>query len=207
MRAGFQPAVHAIGDAANRVALELLHRASRKASKAIRPRIEHAQIVTAEDATRFGTMGIIASVQPVHCTSDHSWTTSRLGSKRVEEAFPWRRFLEGGALLPFGSDAPVEDPNPFEGMVSAETRQDPEGQPPGGFVPAQRLTRAEAIRGFTWANGQALLRKDLGIIKTGAAADLLWVEAPMASLTAAELRKVKPGRVWINGKEVALPKR
>lgn len=207
LRAGYQPAVHAIGDAANRVALEVLERASKKASKAIHPRIEHAQIVTAEDAARFGALGIIASVQPVHCTSDHAWTPTRLGPKRVAEAFPWRRFLDGGALLPFGSDAPVEDPDPFAGLASAETREDPEGQPPGGFIPAQRLTRTEAIRGFTWANGQALLRKDLGIIKAGAVADLLWVEAPMATLAAAELRRLRAGRVWINGTEVALPKR
>jgi predicted amidohydrolase YtcJ len=205
LRAGYQPAIHAIGDAANRMALELLQRASRKASKTLHPRIEHAQIVAPEDAARFGSLGIIASVQPVHCTSDHAWTPARLGPKRVDEAFPWRRFLEGGALMPFGSDAPVEDPNPFFGLASAETRQDPEGEPPGGFLPSQRLTRVESIRGFTWANGQALMRKDLGIIKAGATADLLWVEAPMATLPAADLRKLKPGRVWINGKEVRLP--
>lgn len=206
LRAGYQPAIHAIGDAANRMALELLQRAGRKSAKAIQPRIEHAQIVTPEDAARFGALGIIASVQPVHCTSDHAWTPARLGPKRVEEAFPWRRFLDGGALLPFGSDAPVEDPNPFFGLASAETRQDPEGEPPGGFLPGQRLTRTEAIRGFTWANGKALLRKDLGVIKAGAVADLLWVQAPLATLPASELRKLRPGRIWINGKEVPLPK-
>ena len=123
---------------------------------------------------------------------------------RVEEAFPWRRFVEGGALLAFGSDAPVEDPNPFFGLASAETRQDPEGQPPGGFLPGQRLTRVEALRGYTWGNGQALGRKDLGVLKAGAAADLLWVEAPMATLPAPDLRKLRPGRVWIAGREAAL---
>ena len=207
LRAGYQPAVHAIGDAANRMALELLQRAARKAGKAVRPRIEHAQIVAPEDAARFGPLGIIASVQPVHCTSDHAWTPARLGPKRVEEAFPWRRFLEAGALLPFGSDAPVEDPNPFFGMASAETRQDPAGEPPGGFLPSQRLDRAESIRGFTWANGQALLRKDLGVIKAGAVADLLWVQAPLATVPPADLRTLSPGRIWINGREVPLPKR
>lgn len=207
LRAGYQPAIHAIGDAANRMALELLQRASRKAGRAVQPRIEHAQIVAPEDAARFGSLGIIASVQPVHCTSDHAWTPARLGPKRVEGAFPWRRFLDGGALLPFGSDAPVEDANPFFGLASAETRQDPAGEPPGGFLPSQRLSRTEAVRGFTWANGQALLRKDLGIIKAGAVADLLWVQAPLATLPAADLRKLTPGRIWINGKEVPLPKR
>lgn len=206
MRAGYQPAIHAIGDAANRVALDVLERAMKKAPRSVHPRIEHAQIVTAEDAARFGNLGVIASVQPVHCTSDHSWTPARLGPKRVENAFPWRRFLEAGALMPFGSDAPVEDPNPYQGLAAAETRQDPEGQPPGGFIPSQRLTRVESVRGFTWANGQALLRKDLGVIKQGAAADLLWVEAPLATLPSADLRSLRPGRVWINSREVQLPK-
>ncbi|MBI4911536.1 MAG: amidohydrolase [Acidobacteria bacterium] len=201
LRAGYQPAIHAIGDAANRMALELLERARRKAPRSLHPRIEHAQIVAPEDAARFGPLGIVASIQPVHCTSDHSWTPARLGPSRVEEAFPWRRFLQGGALLAFGSDAPVEDPNPFYGLASAETRQDPEGQPPGGFLPAQNLTRAESLRGFTWGNGQALGRKDLGVLKAGAVADLLWVQAPLGELPPSELRKLRPGRMWLDGRE------
>jgi predicted amidohydrolase YtcJ len=203
LRAGYQPAVHAIGDAANMAALQVLSQARAKGRKGLMPRVEHAQIVTPEDAARFGPLGIVASIQPVHCTSDHAWTPARLGPKRLDEAFPWRRFLDGGALLAFGSDAPVEDPNPFFGLASAETRQDPEGQPPGGFLPGQRLTRAESLRGFTWGNAQALGRKDLGVLKPGAVADLLWVEAPLATLPAQELRQLRPGRVWVGGREAA----
>lgn len=207
MRAGFQPAIHAIGDAANRAALDLIAAAERKAGRPgnLPPRIEHAQIVTSEDAARFGKLGVVASVQPVHCTSDHSWTPARLGPARLDEAFPWRTLANGGALLAFGSDAPVEAPNPFVGLAAAETRQDPEGDPPGGFLPTQRLTRAEAIHAYTAGNAAALGHaKDLGVLQKGAVADLLWVQAPLGDLSPEALRKVRPGRLWVNGVEVPL---
>jgi hypothetical protein len=205
MRAGFQPAIHAIGDAANRRALDLLATAMNKGKPSLPPRIEHAQIVTAGDAARFGKLGVVASVQPVHCTSDHNWTPARLGSERLDEAFPWRRIVEGGALLAFGSDAPVEDPNPFVALAAAETRQDPQGDPPGGFLPDQRLSRLEAVRAYTTGNAKALGHgKDMGTIKKGAVADLLWVQAPLGDITPQALRKVRPGRLWVNGVEIPL---
>ncbi len=207
MRAGYQPAIHAIGDAANLAALDLIAAAERKTGRpgALPPRIEHAQIVTAEDAARFGKLGVVASIQPVHCPSDHSWTPARLGPERVGEAFPWRSLANGGALLAFGSDAPVEAANPFIALAAAETRQDPDGNPPGGFLPAQRLTRAEAVRAYTAGNAAALGRaKELGVLQKDAVADLLWVQAPMGSMSPEALRKVKPGRLWVNGVEVPL---
>ncbi len=207
MRAGYQPAIHAIGDAANRAALDLLAAAERKAGRRrdLPPRIEHAQIVTDQDAARFGKLGIVASIQPVHCTSDHAWTPARLGPGRLEEAFPWRRLVAGGALLAFGSDAPVEDANPFVSLAAAETRQDPAGDPPGGFRPDQRLSRAEALAGYTSGNARALGHgKDLGVLQRGAVADLLWVQAPLLDLSAEALRKLRPGRLWVNGVEVPL---
>ena len=147
----------------------------------------------------------MASVQPVHCTSDHSWTPARLGSERLNEAFPWRSLVNGGALLAFGSDAPVEDANPFLGLAAAETRQDPQGDPPGGFLPDQRLSRFEAVRAYTAGNAAALGHaKDLGTLQKGAVADLLWVQTPLGNITPEALRKVKPGRLWVNGVEVPL---
>ena len=207
LRAGYQPAIHAIGDAANRAALDLLAAAERKAGRprTLPPRIEHAQIVTPEDAARFGKLGIVASVQPIHCTADHAWTPARLGPDRVKEAFPWRNLVNSGALLAFGSDAPVEDANPFLGLAAAETRQDPAGDPPGGFLPDQRLTRAEALRAYTAGNARALGHaKDLGILQKGAVADLLWVQAPIGALSPEALRALKPGRLWVNGVEARL---
>jgi hypothetical protein len=200
LRAGYQPAIHAIGDAANRAALDLLGRALAKHKSALPPRIEHAQIVTPKDAARFGKLGVVASVQPVHCTSDHAWTPARLGPERLKEAFPWRQFIDGGALLAFGSDAPVEDANPFVALAAAETRQDPQGDPPGGFLPDQRLSRLEAVQAYTAGNAKALGHaRDLGIIQKGAVADLLWVQVPLGKITPEALRKVKPGRLWVNG--------
>jgi predicted amidohydrolase YtcJ len=205
LRAGYQPAIHAIGDAANRAALDLLAAARKRGKGVLAPRIEHAQIVTAEDAARFGKEGVIASIQPVHCTSDHRWTPARLGPGRVNEAFPWRSFAEGGALLAFGSDAPVEATNPFVSLAAAETRQDPEGNPPGGFLPEQRLSRVEAIRAYTTGNAMALGHaKDLGTLVKGALADLLWINAPIGGITPEALRKLRPGRLWVNGVEVPL---
>ncbi|MDE3032574.1 MAG: amidohydrolase [Acidobacteriota bacterium] len=207
MRAGYQPAIHAIGDAANRKALDLLAAAERKAGRPrdLPPRIEHAQIVAPVDDARFGKLGIVASVQPIHCVNDHAWTPARLGPKRLKEAFPWRTLKNGGALLAFGSDAPVADPNPFLGIAAAETRQDAAGDPPGGFLPAQRLSRVEAIRAYTSGNARALGRGTvLGTIRKGAVADLLWVQAPILHLSEKELRALRPGRLWVNGVEVPL---
>ncbi len=203
LRSGYQPAVHAIGDAANRAALDLLEAARKKAQNRVLPRIEHAQIVTAVDAARFGRLGIVASVQPVHCTSDHSWTPARLGPERTPEAFPWRRFLEGKALLAFGSDAPVEEPNPFVALAAAQTRQAPNGDPEGGFLPDQRLTPDESLMAYTAWNAKALGRAELGVIRAGAVADLLWVEAALPTADHAALRKLRPGRLWVNGVEAA----
>ena len=141
-------------------------------------------------------------------SSDHSWTPARLGPERLKEAFPWRSFANGGALLAFGSDTPVEAANPFVGLAAAETRQDPAGEPPGGFLPEQRLSRVEAIRAYTSGNATALGRaKELGTLQKGAVADLLWVQVPIGAITPEALRKVKPGRLWVNGVEVDLAAR
>jgi predicted amidohydrolase YtcJ len=202
MARGQRVAIHAIGDLGNRVALDVLDAAGTKYPKAPKPRVEHVQILADEDVGRFGRLGIFASMQPVHCTSDHAWTPARLGPAREHEAYRWRDLLNGGAVLAFGSDAPNDLPSPWEGLASAETRQDAAGDPPGGWLPDQRLTRAEALRAYTLGNAQALGRKDLGAIRPGAAADLLWVQAPILSLSPAELRALKPGRLWVGGREV-----
>ena len=204
MKAGYQPALHAIGDAGNREALDLLeadlaalgHKPSAPA------RIEHAQIVTDEDAARFGKLGIIASVQPMHCTDDHAWTPRRLGADRVHEAYPWRRILDGGAVVCFGSDTPIADANPFMAMPAAETRQDASGDPPGGFNGGQRMTREEALRAYTLNGAKALGRADqLGRIAPGEAADLVWVNADLETVAPAAMRALKPGRMWVDGHE------
>jgi predicted amidohydrolase YtcJ len=197
-KAGYQAAIHAIGDAANREALELLA----GSSWSLPPRVEHAQIVREEDARRFGPLGVVASVQPIHCADDHAWTPARLGPGRVKEAFPWRTFIQGGAILALGSDAPLAEANPFLGMAAAETRQDAQGLPQGGFLPEHRLDRAESLRGYTLGNARALGRAGLGVLAPGAAADLLWVQAPVHHMHPRELGRLRPGRLWVNGTEI-----
>ncbi len=201
LRAGYQPAAHAIGDAANHAALDVLAKARRKGD-AFAPRVEHAQIVTPSDALAFGKAGLVVSVQPMHLADDHAWTPARLGPERLDGAFPWRSFLKGGAPLVFGSDAPIADANPFPTMAVAETRQDAAGDPSGGFQPLHRLTRSETIRAYTETSGQVLGHRELGLLKVGAVADLLWVQAPILTLSPEELRHLKPGRMWVDGREI-----
>ncbi|HET6330832.1 MAG TPA: amidohydrolase [Holophagaceae bacterium] len=209
MNAGYQPALHAIGDAGNRAALDLLEADLKALGRKpdAPPRIEHAQIVTDEDAARFGRLGIVASVQPMHCTDDHAWTPARLGADWVHEAYPWRRFLDSGGLVAFGSDAPIADANPFMAMPAAETRQDIHSDPPGGFNGDQCMTREETIRAYTLNGAEALGRKgQLGRIAPGEAADLVWVDADIEKTAPKQMLALKPGRMWVAGVEAALPR-
>lgn len=145
---GFQVAVHAIGDRANHLALDVLAELEARRPGG-RPRIEHAQILRPEDVARFGGGGPVASFQPTHATSDLPWAEARLGKARLEAAYAWRGVLDAGGRVAFGSDFPVEEPNPLWGLHAARTREDRRGQPPGGWSPAQRLTGEEALAGFT----------------------------------------------------------
>ena len=156
LRGGFQVWTHAIGDRANRVTLD----AYEKALAAVhpvdpRPRIEHVQILAPPDAERFAKLGVIASVQPTHATSDMPWAETRIGKGRIEGSYAWRTLLKAGARLAGGSDFPVESENPLLGIYAAVTRQDLSGHPPGGWRREQALTRAEALRLFTADNAYA----------------------------------------------------
>ncbi|MFI5118947.1 MAG: amidohydrolase family protein [Thermoanaerobaculia bacterium] len=156
LRAGFQVWTHAIGDRANRVTLDSYE----KALDAVRPvdprmRVEHAQILAPSDLPRFAKLGVIASVQPTHATSDMPWVESRVGPGRLEGAYAWRQLLKSGAHLAGGSDFAVESENPLLGIYAAVTRQDLSGHPPGGWRKGEALTRAEALRLFTTDNAYA----------------------------------------------------
>ncbi|MFZ5444815.1 MAG: amidohydrolase [Myxococcota bacterium] len=167
---GFQVAVHAIGDRANTLALDVLSQLDPK----LRHRVEHAQVLTAADVERFARSGIIASFQPTHATSDMPWAPTRLGPERTRFAYAWRSVLSSGAHVTFGSDFPIEDPNPLLGLYAARTRQDASGAPPQGWMPEQVLSGEEALAGFTtgaaWA-GFAEARR--GLLKEGFDADLV----------------------------------
>lgn len=175
MAAGFQVNIHAIGDRANTLAIDVLQRASAETkTQHLRHRIEHAQIVRLEDIPRMKTAGLIASVQPTHATSDMPWAETRVGPERIEGAYAWRRFLDAGVPLALGSDFPIEQPDPLHGLYSARTRQDPTGAPPGGWRPDQRLTAEEALHGFTTGAAYAAHAEERrGQIAVGMDADFI----------------------------------
>ena len=175
--AGFQVAIHAIGDRANREAMDVFERVEREVPGArdLRMRIEHAQILDAAEIPRFAKLGVIASMQPTHATSDMPWAATRIGEARVEEgAYVWRKLLDAGAVIASGSDFPVEEANPLLGFYAAITRQDPTGKPVGGWMPRQRMTRDEALASFTRQAAFASHAETLiGSIEAGKLADLV----------------------------------
>ena len=168
--AGFQPCVHAIGDRANRIVLDAYQAVDKPD---LRPRLEHAQVLSPSDLTRLGTLGVVASMQPTHATSDMPWAEARLGKERLAGAYAWRSVLDHGAVLAFGSDFPVERPNILEGLYAAITRQDRLGQPPGGWLPQQRLSVSEALAAFTTGAAYASFNDNSrGVLKPGQDADM-----------------------------------
>ncbi|WP_257462368.1 amidohydrolase [Archangium lipolyticum] len=157
MERGFQVCIHAIGDRANTLVVDTLIRASAgTGTKALRHRVEHAQILRPEDIEKLGEAGLVASVQPTHATSDMGWAEARLGAERLKGAYAWRSLKEAGAVLALGSDFPIENPDVLAGLYAARTRQDGGGRPEGGWQPQERLTGEEALEGFTvgpaWAS-------------------------------------------------------
>jgi predicted amidohydrolase YtcJ len=176
-KAGFQVAIHAIGDRANRQVLDLFERVQREVqgARALRMRVEHAQILDMAEIPRFARLGVIASMQPTHATSDMPWAAVRIGDARVDEGgYVWRKLLDSGAVIASGSDFPVEDANPVLGFYAAVTRQDSSGKPDDGWTPRQRMTRDEALASFTRHAAYAAFAEMLtGSIESGKLADLL----------------------------------
>jgi predicted amidohydrolase YtcJ len=201
---GYSLCVHAIGDRANRSVLDAMEHAAARAPAIPlldrRFRIEHAQILAPEDIPRFANLGVIASVQPTHCTSDMPWAPTRLGATRIEGAYAWRRLLKSGARLALGSDFPVEDPNPLLGLYAAVTTQDLKGQPPGGYRPSEKLTIWEALRGFTSdAAYAAFAENELGVAEPGYRADLAVFDRDLSVIPAREIPKVRCVMTMVGG--------
>jgi len=183
---GFQVGTHAIGDRANRVVLDAYETAFREgpAAKDPRFRVEHAQTLDAADIPRFGRLGVLAAMQGIHCPSDRPWAPKRLGEARVTEgAYVWRKLLDTGARILNGTDAQVEDVSPIQNFHASVTRQDASGQPPGGFDPDQKLTRAEALRTMTLdAAYGSFAETDKGSIEVGKLADLVVLSQDILSV-------------------------
>ncbi len=175
MKAGFQVAIHAIGDAGNREALDILETVFNEepATAKNRHRIEHAQVIHPDDIPRLGQLGVIASMEPPHAVEDKTWAEERLGPDRVLGAYAWRSLREADAALTFNSDNPGSDHSIFYGLHAAITRQDKNQQPEGGWYADQAMSSDEAIRGYTsWSAYASFREDDTGIIEAGRWADL-----------------------------------
>jgi predicted amidohydrolase YtcJ len=198
---GFQVNTHAIGDRGVRNVIDSYSAAGVTAND--RFRVEHLQVISPPDIPRLVSHGIIASMQPTHATSDMPWAERRLGPDRIKGAYAWRTILNAGGRLALGSDFPVEDVNPFFGIYSAVTRQDHEGNPAGGWYPDQRLTLAEAIRGFTKDAAYAAFEEtSRGTIEPGKLGDLTIVEGDFLTIPAKDLWKAKVLATVVGGEMV-----
>lgn len=204
-KAGFQTCIHAIGDRANREVLDVFEKVEAQVpgARALRLRDEHSQILDAEDIPRFAKLNVIASMQTSHATSDMPWVPTRIGPERTTEgAYVWQKLMKSGVVIANGSDFPVEEANPMLGFYAAITRQDPQGRPAGGWMPAERMTREEALASFTknaaWA---AHMEQDLGTIEPGKLADFVVLShdimtiAPREILTTRVLKTMVGGRI------------
>ena len=201
--AGFQIATHAIGDAANAQVIGTYEWLNGKYGTDRRWRIEHAQIVDCADLPRIGVAHIIASMQPTHQTSDRLMAEKRLDPARLKCAYAWQSMLKTGARLAFGTDFPVESSNPFPGLSAAISRQDINGQPPGGWYPEERLSLEQALAAYTRGAAYAGFAEDkIGSLDPGKWADFIIVDTDPSQVGAQALARTKVIETWIAGKKV-----
>lgn len=195
--AGLAAAIHAIGDRAVRVALDAVA-PTRVTSPALRQRLEHIQLVREEDLGRFGALGVIASMQPIHCTGDRDLADRYWGARRTPRAYPWRTLLERGAVLAFGSDAPVEPIDPLLGIHAAVTRRRPSDKE--AWFPAQRLTLDEALHAYTAGAAYSTGReREWGTLEVGMRCDATVVDRDLAKLNGDEILEAKVSATVTDG--------
>lgn len=200
---GFQVGIHAIGDLGNRMSLDAFERAQGGKPSPLRNRVEHAQIIALDDIPRFAELGVIASMQPVHATSDMNMAEDRVGPQRIKGGYAWRRLLDSGAVIAAGSDFPVELPNPFHGLYAAVSRQDRQGLPEGGWYSDQALTRAEALHAFTLGAAFAAHQEDrLGSLEPGKWADFIVVDRDYFEIPVGEIDDIRVLQTWVGGELV-----
>jgi len=201
--AGFQIATHAIGDAANAQMISTYEQLHRKYPGDRRWRIEHFQVADPVDIPRLAPAGIIASMQPTHQTSDRLMAEKRLGPDRLAGAYAWQTVLKSGAKLAFGTDFPVESPNPFPGLAAAISRQDMSGQPPGGWIPSERLSLGQALHAYSRGSAYAGFAEDkIGALDPGMWADFILVDRDPIKVDAQALARTNVLETWIAGKKV-----
>jgi len=200
---GFQVGIHAIGDFGNRQSLDAFEKSQGGVASPLRNRVEHAQIIALDDIPRFAELGVIASMQATHATSDMNMAEDRIGSERLKGAYAWRKLLDSGAVLANGSDFPVELANPMLGLYASVTRQDREGLPEGGWHAEEGLSREETLHSFTLAAAYAAHQEDrLGSLEPGKWADFIVVDRDYFTIPASEIDDIQVIQTWIGGEMV-----
>ncbi len=201
---GYQMCIHAIGDRANREVLTIYEetfKRNNRAGRDLRWRIEHAQHINGADIPRFGQLGVIASMQGVHCTSDAPWVTPRLGARRAEEgAYVWQKLMKSGAIVTNGTDAPVEDVDPIASYYATVTRRAADGNV---FYADQRMSRIEALRSYTVSNAYAAFEEDLkGTLTRGKLADVTVLTKDITTVPEDQIKTAKVAYTIIGGRVV-----
>lgn len=200
---GFQLNYHAIGDRANRLALDQFADSfSRIGGKSLRNRVEHAQVINVDDIPRFKTLNIIPAMQPTHATSDMNMAEDRVGADRLKGAYAWQTFLKQGSPVAFGSDFPVELSNPFFGLHAAVTRQNRKNSPDSGWIPSEAVTVIQAFRGFTLDAAYAAHQdKILGGLTEGKWADFILIDQDIFTISPQNIWKTQVLETWIAGEK------
>lgn len=204
MKAGFQVNTHAIGDKANTVSLDAFATAIKATkSDALRHRIEHAQVVHPDDFARFQQLGVIASVQPTHATSDKNMAENRIGSERIKGAYAWNRLLDNKVLLAGGSDFPIEPAEPLYGVHAAVTRQDRANQPEGGWYKNEGVALSQAFHMFTLGAAHSAHQDDIiGSLEPGKKADFVLIKEDPYYVNPEQLWQIPILETWVNGQKV-----
>ena len=204
-KAGLQLAVHAIGDKANRILLDIYGEVEKQngARSDRRWRIEHAQHLRPEDFARFAQLGVIASVQPYHAIDDGRWAEKRIGHERAKTTYAFRTLLDHGVRLAFGSDWTVAPLNPMVGLYAAVTRATLDGKNPGGWFPEQRLTLEEAIQAYTIGSAFAEFREEeKGSLTRGKLADVVVLDRDLFAVAQEKIKDVAVRYTIVGGRVV-----
>lgn len=200
---GFQVGIHAIGDYGNRQSLNAFELAQGGSASPLRNRIEHAQVIALDDIPRFAELGVIASMQATHATSDMNMAEDRVGPERVKGAYAWRKLLDAGAVIANGSDFPVELANPMFGLYASVSRQSRAGLPEGGWYGSERLNREETLHSFTLAAAYAAHQEDrLGSLEPGKWADFIVVDRDFFDIPESEIDDIQVLQTWVGGQLV-----
>jgi len=204
MKAGFQVNTHAIGDNANKIVLDVYQELIKTTgTKALRHRVEHAQILRLQDIPRFNQLGVIASMQATHATSDKNMAVDRIGNSRILGAYAWRKLLNANAIIAAGSDFPVESANPFLGLHASITRQDQHNVPEHGWFGEEKMTRIEALKSFTLDAAYSGHQEQLiGSLSAGKKADFILLQDDLFNIKETDIWKNKVLQTWVNGVQV-----